>query len=135
LGDRIGFLTRLVGLKLAAFLTFILLALYTPSTTNTLLGNAGSASKLVAQVLESALQSLGGLLGDASILMPKKGAAELMLYLAGMDKVLLFIAITITLYLAWLLLLTGGRGTIRAIAGSRNPRAQAAARLHSDPPR
>lgn len=131
--ERIGFLTRLIGLKLTAFLTFILLALYTPSTTNTLLGSAGSASKLVAQGMESALQSIGGLLGDASILMPKKGAAELMLYLAGMDKVLLFIGITITLYIAWLIVLTGGRGAIRRIGG--NPRAREQARLQAGPPR
>ncbi len=133
--ERIAFLTRLVGLKLAAFLSFILLALYTPSTTNTLLGEAGSASKLVAKGLESSLQSLGGLLGDASILMPKKGAAELMLYLAGMDKVLLFIAITITLYIAWLLLLAGGRGAIRRIGRTGNPRARETARLQAGPPR
>jgi hypothetical protein len=135
LRERIGFLTRLVGLKLTAFLTFILLALYTPSTTNALLGGAGRASKLVAQGMESSLQSLGGLLGDASILMPKKGAAELMLYLAGMDKVLLFIAITITLYVAWLIVLTGGRGAIRKIAGTGNPRRQEQARLQAGPPR
>ena len=133
--ERIAFLTRLVGLKLAAFLTFILLALYTPSTTNALLGGAGSASKLVAQGLESSLQSLGGLLGDASILMPKKGAAELMLYLAGMDKVLLFIAITITLYIFWLVLLACGRGTIRRIGGPGNPRVRESARVQAEPPR
>jgi hypothetical protein len=135
LRERIAFLTRLVGLKLAAFLTFILLALYTPSTTNSLLGGAGSASKLVAQGLESSLQSLGGLLGDASILMPKKGAAELMLYLAGMDKVLLFIAITITLYIVWLMLLTCGRGAIRRIGGAANPRVRESARVQAGPPR
>jgi hypothetical protein len=134
LRERIAFLTRLVGLKLAAFLTFVMLALYTPSMTNMLLGNAGSASKLVAQGMESALQSIGELLGDASILMPKKGATELMLYLAGMDKVLLFIGITITLYIAWLVLLAGGRGAIRRIGGSRNPRGQAQARLQAGPP-
>jgi hypothetical protein len=132
---RITFLTRLVGLKLAALFTFVLLSLYTPSTTNSLLDGAGRASKLVADGTENSLHSLGGLLGDASILMPKRGAVELTLRYVGMDKVLLFIGITITLYVTWLLLLAGGRGAIRRIGGSRNPRGQAQARLQAGPPR
>src|SRR5262249_45134887 len=46
---RISFLTRLVMLKLMAFFTFIFMALYTPSTTNSLLDGAGGVSTLVAK--------------------------------------------------------------------------------------
>lgn len=133
--SRIAFLSRLVALKLTALFAFVVLSLYTPSTTNSLLDGAGDASKLLAAGTESSLQSLGGLLGDAAMLMPKKGAVELTMRYVGMDKVLLFIGLTIALYLGWLLLLAGGRGAARAVAGSRNPRAQAAARLQAGPPR
>jgi len=132
---RIAFLTRLVALKLAALFTFVMLSLYTPSTTNSLLDSAGDASKIFALGTENSLQSLGTLLGDANILMPKKGAVELTMRYVGMDKVLLFIGITITLYVAWLLLLASGRGAIRRISGTRDPRIQEQARLQAGPPR
>lgn len=132
---RIAFLTRLVALKLAALFTFVMLSLYTPSTTNSLLDGAGGASKVFAQGTETSLLSLGGLLGDASILMPKKGAVELTMRYVGMDKVLLFIGITITLYVAWLLLLAGGRGAIRRMSGARAAQDEAQARLRAGPPR
>jgi len=99
---RIAFLSRLVALKLTALFAFVLLSLYTPSTTNALLDRAGDASKLLAAGTESSLESLGSLLGDTAMLMPKKGAVELTMRYVGMDKVLLFIGITIALYLAWL---------------------------------
>jgi hypothetical protein len=133
--SRIAFLTRLVALKLAALFTFVILSLYTPSTTNALLDSAGGASKIFAEGTESSLMSLGGLLGDASILMPKKGAVELTMRYVGMDKVLLFIGITITLYVAWLLLLAGARGALRRLDSSGNPRIREDARLRSGPPR
>jgi len=133
--SRIVFLTRLVGLKLAALFTFVILSLYTPSTTNALLDGAGGASKLVAQGTENSLQSLGGLLGDASILMPKKGAVELTLRYVGMDKVLLFIGITIALYLAWLFLFAAGRGALRRFDTSGTPRDRETARVQTEPPR
>jgi hypothetical protein len=133
--SRIAFLTRLVTLKLAALFTFVILSLYTPSTTNALLDSASGASKIFAQGTESSLMSLGGLLGDASILMPKKGAVELTMRYVGMDKVLLFIGITITLYVAWLLLLAGGRGAIRRMSGAHAAQNEAEARLRSEPPR
>jgi hypothetical protein len=132
---RIAFLSRLVALKLTALFAFVLLSLYTPSTTNALLDRAGDASKLLAAGTESSLESLGSLLGDTAMLMPKKGAVELTMRYVGMDKVLLFIGITIALYLAWLLLLGGVRGAWRRIEASRAPRARENARLESGPPR
>jgi len=131
---RIAFLSRLVALKLTALFAFVLLSLYTPSTTNTLLDGAGDASKMLAAGTESSLQSLGSLLGDAAMLMPKKGAVELTMRYVGMDKVLLFIAITIALYLAWLLLLGGLRGAWRRLDASGSPRGEKDARLRSGPP-
>ena len=132
---RIAFLTRLVALKLTALFAFVLLSLYTPSTTNSLLDGASEAAKLFALGTENSLQSLGSLLGDASILMPKKGAVELTMRYVGMDKVLLFIGLTIALYLVWLLLIAGARGALRRLDGSGSPRAQENARLQSGPPR
>jgi hypothetical protein len=114
LRSRIAFLSRLVALKLSALFVFVLLSLYTPSTTNALLDGAGEASKLFATGTENSLQSLGTVLGDAAMLMPKKGAVELTMRYVGMDKVLLFIGITIALYLAWLLLVGGARAAGRA---------------------
>ncbi len=132
--SRIAFLSRLVALKLTALFAFVLLSLYTPSTTNTLLDGAGDASKLLAAGTENSLQSLGGLLGDAAMLMPKKGAVELTMRYVGMDKVLLFIGLTIALYLAWLLVLSGARGAWRRFDASGSPRARQNARLQSGPP-
>lgn len=131
---RITFLTRLVALKLTALFAFVLLSLYTPSTTNALLDGAGDASKLLALGTENSLQSLGGLFGDAAMLMPKKGAVELTMRYVGMDKVLLFIGLTIALYLAWLILLASARGAWRRIDASGSPRGQKDARLQSGPP-
>ena len=133
--SRIAFLLRLIGLKLAAFFTFIALALYTPSTTNLLLDGAGGTSKLIAQGTEDALQSIGGALGDANALMPKKGAVELVLRYVGMDKVILFIGLAIGLYLAWMLLIAGGRGLLRRLDASGSPRNRETARVQSGPPR
>ena len=133
--SRIAFLTRLVGLKLSALFIFVALSLYTPSTTNALLDGAGGASKFLAKGTESSLQSLGGILGDASILMPKKGAVELTLRYVGMDKVLLFIGITIALYLTWLLLIATGRGVLRRLDASGTPRDRETARVQAGPPR
>lgn len=130
---RIAFLSRLVALKLTALFSFVLLSLYTPSTTNALLDRAGDASKLLAAGTESSLQSLGSLLGDAGMLMPKKGAVELTMRYVGMDKVLLFIGLTIALYLAWLLLLGGARVAWRRIDAAGSPRAQKNAKLQSGP--
>jgi hypothetical protein len=135
LRSRIGFLTRLVALKLTALFAFVLLSLYTPSTTNSLLDRAGDASKLLASGTETSLQSLGTLFGDAALLMPKKGAVELTMRYVGMDKVLLFIGLTIALYLVWLLFIAGIRGTWRRIDASGSPRAQQNARLQSGPPK
>jgi hypothetical protein len=133
--SRIAFLLRLIGLKLAAFFTFIALALYTPSTTNILLDGAGGTSKLIAQSTEDALQSIGGALGDANALMPKKGAVELLLRYVGMDKVILFIGLAIGLYLAWMLLIASGRGVLRKLDASGSPRDRENARVQAEPPR
>ena len=134
MGSRIGFLLRLTGLKLAAFFTFIALALYTPSTTNMLLDGAGGASKLIAQGTEDALQSIGGAFGDYNALMPKKGAVELLLRYVGMDKVILFIGLAIGLYIVWMLLIASGRGLLRKLDRSGNPKREAA-RVQAEPPR
>lgn len=133
--SRIAFLSRLVALKLAALFAFVLLSLYTPSTTNALLDGAGEAAKLVASGTEASLQSLGTLLGDAAMLMPKKGAVELTMRYVGMDKVLLFVGITIALYLAWLAAVAGARGAWRSLDAAGSPRARRDARLQSGPPR
>lgn len=133
--SRIAFLSRLVALKLTALFAFVLLSLYTPSTTNALLDGASDASKLLATGTERSLASLGGLLGDAAMLMPKKGAVELILRYVGMDKVLLFIGIALAIYLAWLLLVGGVRGAWRRIDASGSPTANGNARLHSGAPR
>ena len=133
--SRIAFLARLIALKLAAFFIFVVLALYTPSTANLLLDGAGGASKLIAQGTESSLESIGGMIGDANALMPRKGAFELLLRTFGLDKVLLFIGLTIALYLAWLLLYAGMRGALRRLDASGSPRAPENARLQSGPPR
>jgi hypothetical protein len=124
-----------VALKLTALFAFVLLSLYTPSTTNSLLDRAGDASKLLASGTESSLQSLGSLLGDAALLMPKKGAVELTMRYVGMDKVLLFIGLTIALYLVWLLFVAGVRGALRGLDASGSQRARENARLQSGPPR
>jgi hypothetical protein len=126
---------RLVALKLTAFFIFVILALYTPSTANLLLDGAGGASKLIAKGTETSLESIGDMIGDANALMPRKGAFELLLRTFGLDKVLLFIGLTIALYLAWLLTLAGARGALRRLDASGNPRIRDDARLHSGPPR
>ena len=135
MASRIGFLIRLTGLKFMAFVTFILLALYTPSTANLLLAGAGNLSKAIALGTETALQSMGGALGDVNALMPKKGAVELVLHVFGMDKVILFIGLTIALYIFWLMLLAGGRGVFRMLDASGTPRVREDARVQAGPPR
>jgi hypothetical protein len=132
--SRIGFLLRLTGLKLAAFFTFIALALYAPSTTNLLLDGASGTSKLIAQGTEDALQAIGGAFGDYNALMPKKGAVELLLRYVGMDKVILFIGLAIGLYIVWMLLIASGRGVVRRFDRSGNPQRQLA-RVQAEPPR
>lgn len=104
--SRLSFLTRLVFLKLAALMVFVTLSLYTPSTTNTLLDGAGRVSVLLARGTDDGLQYIGGQLGDASVLVPRRGAVELAFRFVAMDKVMLFIGITVFLYLGWIFLLT-----------------------------
>jgi len=97
-------LTRLVFLKLAALMIFVILSLYTPSTTNTLLDGAGQVSMVLARGTDQGLQYIGGQLGDARVLVPRRGAVELAFRFVAMDKVMLFIGITVVLYLGWILL-------------------------------
>lgn len=132
--SRIAFLTRLVTLKITTLFAFVLLSLYTPSTMNRLLDGAGDAAKVFASGMESALQALGSLLGDVTMLMPKKGAVELTVRYVGMEKVLLFIGMAIALYLAWLLVIAGARGAWRTVDASGSPRMRQNARLRSGPP-
>ena len=133
--SRLSFLVRLATLKFLAFVTFIALAIYMPRTANLLLDGAGDASKMVAAGTEDLLQSLGNLIGDANALMPRQGTVSIFLRLGGMEKVILFIAITIMLYLLWVMLLAGGRGVVRIIDASGNPRVRADARVQTGPPR
>ena len=134
--SRIAFLARLVWLKLAALIAFVLLSLYTPSATNTLLDRAGSASKMLAKGTESSLQLLGSSLGDVNALMPKKGAVELTFRFVAVDKVMLFIGITISLYLAWLLVFFSARTAKRRLVDAiGTPRHEETARLQAEPPR
>ena len=104
--SRISFLTRLVLLKLMALFVVVALSLYTPSTTNTLLDGAGQVSILLARGTDSGLQYLGGQL-DVSVLVPRRGTVELAFRFVAMDKVMLFIGITIVLYLMWIFLIAG----------------------------
>lgn len=132
--SRIAFLTRLVTLKIATLFAFVLLSLYAPSTMNRLLDGAGGAAKAFAAGIESVLQSIGSVLGDAAMLMPKKGAVELTVRYVGMEKVLLFIGMAIALYLAWLAAIAGARGAWRSLDAAGSPRARRDARLQSGPP-
>ena len=100
--SRLSFLTRLVLLKLFALFTFVILSLYTPSTTNTLLDGAGQVSLVLARGTDDGLQFIGGQLGEVRVLVPRRGAVELAFRFVAMDKVMLFIGITIVLYLAWI---------------------------------
>lgn len=133
--SRLSFLTRLVVLKLAALFTFIFLSLYTPSTTNTLLDGAGGVSTLLAKGTDNSLQFVGARLGDASALVPRKGAVELAFRFVAMDKVMLFIGITIALYLAWIGLFATARGVKRRIDDMGTPRPDESARIQAGPPR
>ena len=103
--SRLSFLTRLIFLKLAALIVFVILSLYTPSTTNTLLDGAGHVSILLARGTDDGLQYIGGQLGEVSFLVPRRGAVELAFRFVAMDKVMLFIGITIVLYIGWIVLL------------------------------
>lgn len=98
--SRITFLTRLLLLKLLAFMTLVLLILYAPATTKTLWNGAGEVSVVLAKATDTSLQFIGGRLG----MPPKQGAVELMSHIVGMDKVILFMGITIALYASWLIL-------------------------------
>jgi hypothetical protein len=111
--SRISFLTRLIFLKIAALFTFVALSLYTPSTTNSLLDGAGRVSILLARGTDGGLQYLGSQLGDVSVLVPRRGAVELAFRFVAMDKVMLFIGITIVLYVFWLLLIGLTLGAFR----------------------
>ncbi len=111
--SRISFLSRLVFLKLAALFIFVALSLYTPSTTNSLLDGAGHVSLLLARGTDSGLQYIGSQLGDVSVLVPRRGAVELAFRFVAMDKVMLFIGITIVLYLGWILLIGVALAAIR----------------------
>lgn len=133
--SRLSFLTRLVVLKLTALFTFIFLSLYTPSTTNTLLDGAGGVSTLLAKGTDNSLQFVGARLGDASALVPRKGAVELAFRFVAMDKVMLFIGITIALYLAWISLFATARGVKRRIDDMGTPRPDESARIQAGPPR
>jgi len=113
LGSRISFLTRLVLLKLLALFVFVGLSLYTPSTTNTLLDGAGQVSILLARSTDSGLQYIGGQLGDVSVLVPRRGAVELAFRFVAMDKVMLFIGLTIVLYLSWIFVILAGQSLRR----------------------
>jgi hypothetical protein len=107
--SRITFLTRLLLLKLLAFLTLVLLILYAPATTKTLWNGAGEVSVVLAKATDSSLQFIGGRLGFP----PKQGAVELMSHIVGMDKVILFMGITIALYTSWLLAVALAMGIFR----------------------
>ncbi len=126
----IAFLARLVTLKFTTLFMFVLLSLYTPRTTLGLLDGAGEASRWLAAGTEGSLQSLGDLFGDASILIPRKGAVELAMRYVGVEKVLLFIGLAITLYVAWRLLIGG----VRVAWRRGSPRARKELRLPSGPP-
>jgi hypothetical protein len=102
--SRITFLTRLVFLKLLALFTLVLLSLYAPVTTNMLWDGAGVAATALAKGVEGSLQFAGSAFGDIGLPAPRKGAVELTFRYVYMDKVMLFIGITIVLYLAWLVL-------------------------------
>ena len=135
LRSRLSFLVRLTTLKFLAFVLFIALAIYTPRTASLLLDGASDASKMVAAGTENLLQSVGGLIGDANALMPRQGTVSIFLRLGGMEKVILFIGITIMLYVAWLLLLASGRGVVRMLDAAGNPRVRDGARVQAGPPR
>ena len=100
--DRISFLTRLVFLKLAALLTLVILILYAPTTTKSLWNGAGEVSVLLAKGTDISLQFIGSTLGTANFPRPKQGAVDLTFHIVGMDKVILFMGITIFLYTVWI---------------------------------
>jgi hypothetical protein len=118
--SRISFLARLLLLKLLALFTLVTLSLYAPSTTNSLWDGAGGVSAILAKGTENSLQFLGDALSSVNFLVPRKGAVELTFRYIAMDKVMLFIGITVALYVSWLVLI-GLAGTMR-----RKP-----ARLHT----
>jgi hypothetical protein len=120
LRERIAFLTRVVILKLAALFTFVALSLYTPSATNSLLDGAGGVAVVFAKGTENSLRFVGSSLGGASILVPRKGAVELAFRFVAMDKVMLFIGITIVLYLGWMVLIALTQGLRRKPARLRS---------------
>ena len=128
---RIAFLTRLVFLKLVALFTLVFLSLYAPSTTNALWDNAGGVAVLLAKGTENSLQYFGATLSDVSFLVPKKGAVELTFRYVAMDKVMLFIGITIFLYLVWLLVVA----LVTSIVRRKPARLKSVDASGSSPPR
>ena len=129
--SRISFLTRLVILKLLALFVFIGLAFYTPSTINTLLDGASGISARLAKGLDNSLQFVGASLENVSFLVPRRGAAEFLARVAGMDKVILFIGITIALYLSWLLVVA----LVTRIVRRRPARLKSVGASGASPPR
>jgi len=129
--SRLAFLTRLVFLKLMAFLTLVLLIVYAPATTKTLWNGAGDVSVVLAKAIDGGLQFVGSELG----MKPKQGSVELLSHIVGLDKVILFIGITITLYVGWLILFAAGRGAVHRLDPSGSPRKREAARIQAGPPR
>jgi hypothetical protein len=125
-GERISFLSRLILLKLIALLVFVLISLYAPSITNILLDRAAEVSKVMAQGTEDSLVYLGVSFGDGSYLTPKRGSVELAFRLIAMEKVILFIGISVVLYVLWILLVGSARGGWRMMRGRGQTQTEAA---------
>ncbi|MCW5771640.1 MAG: hypothetical protein KIT16_08405 [Rhodospirillaceae bacterium] len=119
-------------MKIWALIAFVLISLYTPSTTNRLLDVANDGAKFLAQGTEYVLEHIGITFGTLSALAPKKGTVELAFRLIAMEKVILFIGIIIVLYLVWMALVLMVRSVTRSTQTPRNP---AEARLQTEPPR
>lgn len=133
LRSRLAFLTRLVLLKFVALLVFVIMSLYTPSTTNTLLDSSSYVSKKLAYGTEKSLEYVGISFGAFSAMTPKKGSVELAFRLIAMEKVILFIGISVVLYLGWIFLVLLVMSVTRGL--TQTPRNPQAARLQTEPPR
>lgn len=110
---QVSFLARLVVLKFLSLAVMVALALYAPSTLNALFDLSGGTGKWIAQTVEAGLTHLD----KAGIPRPKKGAVELASRFTGMDKVVLFIAITVSLYLAWFVFVLMVKSVWHALTG------------------
>jgi hypothetical protein len=132
---RVSFLSRLIFLKMLAFIAFVFMALYTPSTTNHLLDRAGSVSLVMARGVDDLLQYLGAKFGDVSSFMPRKGSVELAFRFFNLEKVVLFIGIIIAMYIAWMLLTSLVSLATRKSGVNQAPRDPVGARLQIEPPR